>query len=295
MTSDTTASLLPELDLESTMREGNGVRLHTVTGGDPDGPLVVLLHGFPDFWYGWRHQLPRLLEEGYRVLVPDQRGYNRSEKPTGLSPYRLSQLSADVVELIEGAGRDSAHVIGHDWGAAVAWDVALRFPDVVERLGIINVPHPHVFRSTVRSNPRQLLRSWYMFAFQLPRLPEWLLGRRDGEGLARALEKTAAPGTFTPGELDAYRAAWRPPGTIRAMLNWYRAVFRRTEMPPRSTVDQPTLVVWGEEDTALVPEMAADSVEYCTDGRLESYPTASHWVHMERPRAVTDDLCAHLE
>lgn len=274
-------------------RQIGGVDLHVVAAGDPADPLVVLLHGFPDFWYGWREQLPGLVEAGYRVLVPDQRGYNRSDAPTGLDAYRTSVLSRDVAGLIASEGRDRAHVVGHDWGAAVAWDLALRQPAVVDRLGIINVPHPTVLRRTLRSNPRQLARSWYVFAFQLPGVPEWALGRRDGALLARLLRESANPGTFSEADLARYRAAWRR-GSIRAMVDYYRAAARRPESLPRRHVQAPALVLWGEDDVALVPEMAEESLTYCVDGDLQTFPAASHWVHLEESDAVTDALVDHL-
>jgi len=292
--SATDASLLDLPSAESTTRTVDGVDLHVVTAGDPEDPLVVLLHGFPDFWWGWHHQLPALVEAGYRVLVPDQRGYNLSDKPEGLSAYRMGRLSADVAGLIDTEGRDSAHVVGHDWGAAVAWDLALRRPGVVDRLGICNVPHPTVFERTLRSNPRQLLRSWYVFSFQLPGLPEWYLGRDDASGLVSALEDSANPGAFSEADLAYYRWAFRRPGALRGAINWYRAAARRPDPPPRDRVDAPTMVIWGEEDVALLPEMATESVAYCADGRLERFPDCSHWVHREEVDAVTDLLVEHL-
>ena len=290
----TDADLVDVQSAESMRRRADDVELHVVAAGDPADPLVVLLHGFPDFWYGWHHQIPALVDAGYRVLVPDQRGYNLSDRPDGLSAYRLGRLSADVAALVETAGRDSAHVVGHDWGALVAWDLALRRPSRVNRLGICNVPHPTVFRRTVRSNPRQLLRSWYVFSFQLPGLPEWYLGRDDAAGVVSALEDTANPDAFTDEELEYYRWAFRRPGAARAAVDWYRAAARRFDPPPRDRVDAPTLVVWGDEDVALLPEMADESVEYCADGRLERFPGASHWVHRERVEDVNDLLVDHL-
>ncbi|WP_415379744.1 alpha/beta fold hydrolase [Halosimplex sp. TS25] len=291
----TDATLLESPSAESVRRTVNGVDLHVVTAGDPADPLVVLLHGFPDFWYGWRHQIPALVDAGFRVVVPDQRGYNLSEKPRRLDAYRMRELSRDVVELVAAEDRDRAHVIGHDWGAAVAWDLALRHPESVDRLGIINVPHPAVMRRALRSNPRQLLRSWYMFAFQIPRVPELFLGRDDARGMLDVLEESANPGAFTDEDLAHYRDAWRRQGSIRGAVNWYRALVRRPDEPPRETVDAPTLVVWGDEDVALLPKLAAESVGYCTDGRLERIPWASHWVHDEEPDRVNDALIAHLK
>jgi pimeloyl-ACP methyl ester carboxylesterase len=293
---ETDATLLDVPSTESTrVTVEAGVELHVVRAGDPADPLVVLLHGFPDFWYGWRHQIPALVEAGFRVVVPDQRGYNLSDKPRGLDAYRMGRLSADVAALVESEGRESAHVVGHDWGAAVAWDTALRRPDVVDRLGIVNVPHPTVMERTLKTNPRQLLRSWYMFYFQLPRLPEGFLGREGASGVARVLAASSNPGAFTDADLERYRRAFDQRGATRSAVNWYRALLRRPDEPPRERVAAPTLVVWGEADDALVPEMAAESLDYCADGRLERFPAASHWVHMEEPDPVNDLLVEHLD
>jgi pimeloyl-ACP methyl ester carboxylesterase len=297
-TQTTDASIL-DFPAESSYREVDGVRgddvtLHVVTAGDSDDPLVVLLHGFPDFWYGWRHQIPALVEAGYRVLVPDQRGYNLSDRPDGLDSYRMGRLSADVAALVDSEGRESAHVVGHDWGAGVAWDLALRRPECVDRLGIVNVPHPSVMERTLKTNPRQLLRSWYMFYFQLPGLPEWYLGRNDAENLVRTLEGMAEPGAFTDTDLEHYRAAWRQEGAIGAAVNWYRALLRRRDDPARERVAASTLVCWGEEDVALLPEMARESLDYCDDGTLIRFPHASHWVHLEEVATVNDHLLDHL-
>ncbi|WP_330633132.1 alpha/beta fold hydrolase [Halocatena halophila] len=287
----TDASLLDDARISSTYRDGDGVRLHVVAAGDPDGPLVVLLHGYPDFWYGWHNQLRSLVDAGYRVLVPDQRGYNLSEAPEGIDAYRLSNLEADVRALIESEGRHSAHVVGHDFGAYVAWHLALREPDSVDRLAIFNVPHPTVYHAFIRRSPRQLARSWYAIFYQLPRFPEWLLGRNDAALLVSALEKSANPGTFDDEAIRRYRAAWRQNG-VTPMINWYRGL-RRSKRPASDTVSQPTLICWGENDIALCPELADRSVEYCTDGDLRTFPNASHWVHHERS-AVTDTLLEHL-
>ncbi len=294
MTPEPTAPLPDIESAESTFREVNGVRLHVVAAGDPDDPLVVLLHGFPEFWYEWRDHVGPLVEAGYRVLVPDQRGYNLSDKPDGIEAYRIGTLSGDINALIDSAGRESAHVVGHDWGAAVAWDLALRYPGSVDRLGIINVPHPTVFEATLKSSPRQMRKSWYMFFFQVPRIPEWAQRRGDFQRLIDAFQ-TAEEGTFTDEDIDYYRAAWRRDGALTGMLNWYRALFRAGEDPPRERVEAPTLVIWGEGDKFLLPEMAPKSLEYCVDGRLERFPDASHWVPHERRDAVIDLLVDHFE
>jgi len=295
MTDTATGVRLPDVpSAESVYRDVNGVELHTVVAGDESDPLVVLLHGFPEFWYGWHRQIAPLVEAGYRVVVPDQRGYNASEKPDGVRSYRLSELVGDVVGLVESEGGDSAHVVGHDWGAVVAWHLALSRPEVVDRLGIVNVPHPTAYRETLRSNLAQLRRSWYVFYFQLPRIPEWLSARDDFAFWVSALRDGARPGTFSDADIARYRTAWSQDGAPRAMINWYRALVRHGEAPPRERVAAPTLVVWGENDQALVPELAPKSVDYCEDGRLERFPDATHWVNHEEPERVADLLVEHL-
>jgi pimeloyl-ACP methyl ester carboxylesterase len=269
----------------------NGVRLHVVSAGDPANPLVILLHGFPEFWYGWRHQIPALAGAGYYVLAPDQRGYNLSDKPAGLDAYALPELAADVVGLIDWAGRDQALLVGHDWGAEVAWWTALTHPQRVRRLGILNVPHPSVMVKTLRTNPAQMLRSWYIGFFQIPGLPEWLLSQNNAEGLALALLRSSRPGSFTDRDIPFYVEAWRQPGALTAMLNWYRSIAQR---PPESLTDSrvrvPTLIQWGRNDIALVPDMAEASLAYCDDGRLITYDEATHWLQHDVPEAVNARL-----
>ena len=170
--------------------------MHVAEAGPADGPLVVLLHGFPEFWYGWRHQIGALAAAGYRVLAPDQRGYHLSDRPRGLDAYAVDRLAADVIGLIAARGRDTATVVGHDWGAGVAWWLALRHPSWLERMAILNVPHPAVLLRHLRRDPTQWLRSWYILFFQLPRLPEALLRANDYAGMARGLRRSAQAGTF---------------------------------------------------------------------------------------------------
>jgi pimeloyl-ACP methyl ester carboxylesterase len=286
------ASPAVELDVaaESTLRSIGDVDLHVVAAGDPADPLVVALHGFPECWYGWHRQIAPLVEAGFRVLVPDQRGYNASDKPDSVRAYRIPELVGDVVGLVESEGRESAHVVGHDWGAVVAWSLALSRPAMLDRLGIVNVPHPGAYLRTLAGE--QFLRSWYILAMQLPGLAEWWWRRT---GLAdRVFRSQARPGTFTEQDLDRYRAAWSQPGARTGMCNWYRALARYPPLPPFDTVEAPTLVLWGEEDAALVPELAGRSLDYCERGRLERFPDASHWVNHEYPDQVADLLVEHL-
>lgn len=288
---NTDASLLTDYDVESAYRDINDVRLHVVTAGDPDASLVVLLHGHPDFWYGWRDQIRSLVEADFRVVVPDQRGCNLSEAPEGVDAYRQSELVADLRELVHSEGRESAHVVGHDFGGFVAWNVALRHPSMVDRLGIFNVPHPTVYRETLRSSLQQIARSWYVWFYQIPKLPEWMLARNDMANMVDSLEITSNIGTFDEETISCYKAAWRHTG-ITPRIHWYRG-FRRSDSPPRDTVTQPTLICWGEDDIALLPSMAERSLDYCNDGQVQMFPGASHWVHHERAE-VTEALCRHL-
>jgi len=265
----------------------NGVRLHVVESGPEDGPPVILLHGFPEFWYGWRHQIGPLADAGFRVLAPDQRGYDASEKPAPVSAYALDTLANDVAGLIEATGRPRAAVVGHDWGGIVAWWVAVRRPELLERLAVLNAPHPIAFRRYLRSSPRQLLKSWYAFYFQLPWLPEAMLRRRNWRPLMEALRRTSRPGTFTEADLESYRRAWSEPGAIIAMINWYRAAMRNPPRPPPDgRIHVPTLLIWGAKDTALDRGLTRPSIEQCDRGRLEVIEEATHWVQHEEPGRV---------
>jgi epoxide hydrolase 4 len=273
--------------LEHTFIETNGVTLHAVEAGPADGPLVILLHGFPEYWYGWRHQIGPLAEAGYRVLVPDQRGYNLSARPGDLDAYRLDRLAADVVGLIAARRRDTASVVGHDWGAAVAWWLGLRHPSWLDRLVVVNLAHPAVMARHLLGDPRQLLRSSYLFFFQLPRLPEALLRARDWRALTRGMQGAGRPDTFTDAELARHCEAWSQPGALTGMLNWYRAIVRR---PPRLPADPrvavPTLIIWGARDRFVRRQLAAPSAALCDDARLVLIEEGTHWVQHEEAAQV---------
>lgn len=273
----------------------NGVRLHVLEAGPPEGDPVVLLHGFPELSYGWRKQIGPLAEAGYRVIAPDQRGYNLSDKPRGLSAYRLDKLAADIVGLIDEAGHEKATVVGHDWGAAVAWWVAITHPGRVRALAVLNVPHPVVMRRHLLASREQRRRSRYMLFFQLPWLPERRLASDDYRMLAAALERTSRPGTFTDDEVAHYRAAWAQPGALSGMLAWYRAALRRPPQRPASIrVAVPALVIWGAQDRFLGEEMVAPSLALCDCGRAEVIRDATHWVQHEEPERVNALLLEHL-
>ncbi len=281
---------------ESTYVETNDVRLHVRAAGPEDGPLVLLLHGFPEFWYGWRRQIGPLADAGFRVVVPDQRGYNLSERPGAKRAYRIDSLVADAAGLVEAMGRDRARVVGHDWGAMVAWCLAQDHPDRVERLGILNVPHPGAFRETLWGSWEQRLRSTYAGFFQLPGVPERALRAREFRLMTGMLRGSSRPGTFTDRDLDRYRTAWSREGALTAMLNWYRANGPRSGLFSRtSRVEPETLVLWGARDEALVRENAERSLAFCERGELAVFERATHWLQHEEADAVNERLAAFLD
>jgi len=284
--------------LEDLCFERDGVRLHAVAAGPKDGPLVILLHGFPEFWYSWRKQIGPLSEAGFRVVAPDQRGYNLSSKLPEIADYAVSNLTADVIFIADQLGAQRFHLAGHDWGAAVAWATALQYPGRLKKLAILNVPHPSVFLRTVRTNPRQMLRSWYMAFFQLPRIPESRFSANHFAEGTKSLVASSRPGTFTPGDLEQYRKAWSNPGTVTAMINWYRAALQgglnRQRRLGMKTIDVPTLLLWGEDDPVLLKESSYGTEDFVSDLTLRYLPGVSHWTQEEAPELVNSMLQAFL-
>jgi len=272
--------------LEELWFHNGDVRLNAVAAGPVDGPLAILLHGFPEFWYSWRKQIGPLAEAGFRVVAPDQRGYNVSSKPPAVADYSVSNLMADVIAIADLLGRDKFFLAGHDWGAAVAWATALQYPQRLGKLAILNVPHPAVFLHTLRTNPRQMLRSWYMALFQLPRIPEARFAANNFAVGVKALVASSRPGTFSAEDLDQYRKAWANPGTPTAMINWYRAAFRHRPALADPQVHVATRILWGQRDRFLLPEMAQESLKYCDSAELTYFPDATHWLQHEEPEAV---------
>ncbi len=265
----------------------NGVRLHYVEYGC--GPLVVLLHGFPEFWYAWRHQIPALAAAGYRVIALDQRGYNLSDKPKGVGHYRLEALLGDVLGIIRHAGEQRAVVVGHDWGGAIAWNFAMRHPEAVEKLIVLNAPHPQRFLEEI-TGFSQLRKSWYMFLFQLPWLPERLLRAGDYAGLAHTLRTdTVHPGAFDEADIAHYKQAISQPGALTATVNYYRALFRINPLVYKQAItriDIPTLLIWGEQDRYLGIRLTEGLEPWVPKLQLERIPDASHWVQAEVPERV---------
>src|SRR5207245_646862 len=204
--------------METIFFQGASVRLHAIAAGPEDGPVVVLLHGFPEFWYGWHRQIEPLTAAGFRVIIPDQRCYNLSSKPTGVAAYALTELVSDVITIANQLGQEKIFLGGHDWGAAVAWSTALLHPQRIAKLVVLNVPHPSVMRKFLSTRPRQLLRSWYMFFFQLSWLPEIFFSAFNLRIVSRSLLRSSRPGTFSTEDLAQYRAAWSQPGALTGMI-----------------------------------------------------------------------------
>ena len=279
---------------------GGGIRLHYVEAGV--GPLVVLLHGFPEFWYGWRHQIPVLAAAGYHVVAPDMRGYDLSDKPQGWRSYDTGLLADDIAGLIRsfgtptGTSEQDAYVVGHDWGAAVAYTVAMSHPDVVRRLAILNVPHTARMLEGLRTL-KQLRKSWYMFFFQIPRLPERLIARDDFSFAKRSL-RSDSKDAFTDEDLERYVEAWSQPGALTGMVNYYRAALRRSPgkaMAQMKPIKAPTLVIWGMRDRHIGSELAEPAPEWVPNVRVERIAEATHWVQHDAAARVNELLLGFFD
>lgn len=283
------------VELEHQRVHVNGVDLHVVTAGE--GPPVLLLHGFPENSYSWRKQLEPLVRAGFRVVVPDLRGYHESDKPAGVAAYHLDELVNDVVGLVRWTGAPRAHLVGHDWGGIIAWATAIRRPDVIDRLVVMNAPHPRVMLREAR-RPRQLAKSAYAFFFQLPALPERVISARRFLLVRRLLARDPVhEGAFTSEDIERYVEALSRPGALTAALNYYRAL-RDPEalrwLRRAGRVEAPTLVVWGMRDLALGPWLLDGLERWVPDLRVHRIEDASHWVQNDAPDEVNEALLGFL-
>jgi len=275
-----------------------GLRFHVAACGEGER-LALCLHGFPECWYSWRHQMPLLAELGYRVWAPDLRGYGESDKPVGFREYAIERLLGDVAALIDASGSRSTTLIAHDWGAIIAWYFAIRRVRPLERLAIMNVPHPFAALPAIRTW-KQFIRSWYVLFFQLPWLPERLLGARSQRAIGEAFRRSCVnPEQFPDAVLEVFRQAAARPGALTAMLNYYRAFIRgggarrQKRLGPR-TIETPTLMLWGEQDVALTRETTYGTAAFVSDLTLRYLPQASHWVQQDAPETVNRMLRAWL-
>lgn len=288
--------------------DANGLAFHYVEAGD--GPLVLLLHGYPEFWYAWRHQIPVLADAGYRVVAPDLRGYNRTERPTGVDSYHIEHLADDITALIAALGHKSAILVGHDWGSLIAWETAMRSSACVDQLVVLNSSHPALFEREL-SRLRGLVRAWHMYAVQFPWLPERVLAANDFYVCETLFDATFVnEDAVTCTDRKRYRTAWAQPGALTAMLNYYRANTARALVRPmlwprlglggvpmtrlsQQPVTVPTLVLWGDR-TIHEPTMLDGIEEWVADVRIERIVDAGHWLHTEQPAAVNRLLLGAL-
>ena len=283
------------LPAESRFLAAGDLRLHAVLAGPEDGPLALLLHGFPECWYAWRHQIPALARAGYRVVAPDQRGYNLSDKPRGVASYQIDHLTADIVALIHSLGRARATLVAHDWGGAVAWRTAMDYPEAVERLVVMNAPHPVALAKALKDDPAQRLKSWYMFAFQAPWLPEALLGLWPPATARLTFRGTAVRrDAFSAADLAVMAAALAQPGALRAMIHWYRAGFRYRPARRTQVIEAPTLVLWAEDDFALGKPLTYGLERWVAELEIHYIPGCGHWVQNEAPGEVNGRLLGFL-
>ena len=276
-------------DLREGYAEIGDQRLHYVEAGE--GPLVVLLHGFPEFWYAWRQQIAPLATAGFRVVAPDTRGYNLSSKPEGVAAYDVGLLADDIKGLIRERGAESAMVVGHDWGGSIAWALAMSHPEVVDRLAILNAAHPRKLSQGLH-HPDQLRKSWYFFFFAIPDLPETVVHANHWHFFRHFLRDARPP--FTPEQTDRYVEAWSQPGASTAMINYYRSSVRQSQKKAEAAlrpVKAPTLVIWGEGDHYLGSELAEPEHDDVPNlDRVERLPDASHWVHHDEAERVSQLL-----
>lgn len=278
--------------------QANGLRFQVATCGEGER-LALFLHGFPESSYSWRHQMPVLTELGYRCWAPDLRGYGGTTRPPHVGDYSLEALMEDVAALIDASGATSTLLVAHDWGAIIAWYFAMRRKRPLQRLVIMNVPHPGVMEKVIRQ-PRQLMRSWYAFLFQIPKLPEWLLSRDGCRPIGEAFRASAIDKSRFPEDvLRVYRENARQRGALTAMLNYYRALVRgggglRQRRLGYPTITTPTLMIWGEEDIALRKETTYGTDAYVENLTLRYLPNVSHWVQQEAPEQVNAILVSWL-
>ncbi|MCP4543405.1 MAG: alpha/beta hydrolase [Chloroflexi bacterium] len=273
----------------------NGIKLHAVVAGPENGPLVVLLHGFPECWYSWRRQIVALVGAGYRVVVPDQRGYNLSEKPTSIQSYRIDQLTSDIRELVLAFGHERAIIVSHDWGGAVAWRLAMDYPDLVKKLVVMNAPHPVAFAREIGSGWSQRLKSWYMIFFQLPGLPEALLSLLPIASARFFFRRMAVRSdAFSNADLKVMATAMAQPGAMQTMLHWYRAAFRHPPSRRTQVIETPTLLIWAEDDVALGKSLTYGLEKWVPNLSVHYISNCGHWVQNEAPDEVNARLLDYV-
>jgi pimeloyl-ACP methyl ester carboxylesterase len=279
----------PESGISIDFVEAGELTFEVSKAGPPEGEhLALLLHGFPELHFSWRHQIPLLAEMGYRVWAPNLRGYGGTSRPDGVRNYAFDKLTGDVDALINASGAKKVTLFAHDWGAIIAWAYAITRKTSLERLLIMNVPHPKPAQREIR-HWHQRRKSWYIYFFQLPILPERMLGREDGNAVGNLIARTACnPDRFGREVRDVYSEAARRPGARRAMVNYYRALARHQDTLDMRDfrVEVPTLMVWGEEDVAIHIKCTEGTEDWVDDLTLKRLPGVSHWVQQDAPDEV---------
>lgn len=274
--------------MEHRYRTANGIRLHYVEQGT--GPLVLMLHGFPDYWRSWRRQIPVVAQAGYRVVALDLRGYNLSDRPRGVAAYQLDTLTNDVAAFVDQLDGDPPTVVGHDWGGIIAWQLAMHHSESLRSLIVLNAPHPAAFDRELKRLSSQWLRSWYAMLFQVPIIPEATLSAGNYALLKRTLRQGPAD---SDEELEQYLAIFTPPGALTAALNYYRAAVRFRPAAPRR-IDCETLLLWGERDPFLLPRLADELEQWVPELDVVKLPDAGHWLQLTHANQVNEPLLAFL-
>ncbi len=279
------------IELDSQLIPTNGIRLHVVQAGPKDGPPVVLLHGYPEFWWGWNQQIAPLARAGFRVIVPDQRGYNGSDKPAGIEAYRVETLVEDIVGLIQHLGYEKVDLAGHDWGGAIAWYLVIEHPEHFRKLVMFNSGHPLAWVDARQGAAKEQTINWFRTFFQLPVIPEGTARLGDWWLLTKNLRDTSRPGTFPDDDMAYYKYAWDRDGAMGSMVNWYRASFRYPHhVTGDGMVRVPTRIVWGMQDRFFESRMAGLSVAHCAGGTLVEVPNAGHWLLHEEPALTSRQM-----
>lgn len=271
------------------------IELEVREAGADDGELVILLHGFPECWNTWRHQIQPLADAGYKVVVPNMRGYGKSSKPKDYRRYHLDELITDIEALRAHYGHERFHLVGHDWGGAVAWWYAIHHEPKLKSLGILNLPHPLAFLTKLKGSIGQMLKSWYMFYFQIPVLPEFFLKLGNFFFLKQVLKRSSTKQAYDETDFQNLEQAWREPGAIKGMVSYYRALLRNLRVPEGDgRLSVPTRILWGEHDLALSMQAAKDSMQFLDNGELIIYSDATHWLAHDKPVEISQRLIEHI-
>jgi len=277
------------------------VKLHYVEKGDHNKPLMIFVHGFPEFWFSWRHQI-REFSRDYWVVAIDQRGYGDSDKPQGKSHYKIEKMVGDLKELIPALGRTKCHMVAHDWGGAIAFAFALQHHNMLDSLTILNAPHPFALSKLLKSDVRQIIMSWYMFFYQLPYFPELLLRGNDLEAFEREFRSGKfGKKAFTDEDIEAFKYTFCKPGALTPPINYYRSMdlsgrsYAKSQVVPQPKLPVPTLIVWGTGDVYLSKKLPVTSAEFIERCQVKFIEGASHWVQQDAPQEVNKHLRQFLK